>query len=380
MLYRGRGMTVNLTRIYTRLGDGGETHLGDMSRVPKTHARIEAYGTVDELNAQLGVALAQGGLPERFVPWIQRVQNDLFDVGADISVPHGGDRARLRLAADQTAWLERPATRSTPSCPTSSRSCCPAARRGRAAARLPHGLPARRAAHDRLRRRGQRRVRALPEPPVGPAVHPLARRERGRAATASRCGSRADSSKRSGAVPRRAPRAAGALRVRAPARRPLGQARRQARDPPRGARPRRRGVQGAARRAGRAHRRLRAARRAGGDRRRRMVSRARGASDLFFERNQAVRAAVVDVQHVTTLLGYLAEPGRSALRRRARRVAARLGDEAAGDRERHARRRGRGGREPRAGDRAYDSPSSAAPATRSRSSSARSARPRRPRR
>ena len=59
-------MTVNLTRIYTRLGDGGETHLGDMSRVPKTHARIEAYGTVDELNAQLGVALAQGGLPERY--------------------------------------------------------------------------------------------------------------------------------------------------------------------------------------------------------------------------------------------------------------------------------------------------------------------------
>ena len=52
-------MTVNLTRIYTRLGDGGETHLGDMSRVPKTHPRIEAYGTVDELNAQLGVALAR---------------------------------------------------------------------------------------------------------------------------------------------------------------------------------------------------------------------------------------------------------------------------------------------------------------------------------
>jgi len=100
-------MTVNLTRIYTRLGDGGETHLGDMSRVPKTHPRIEAYGTVDELNAQLGAALAQGALPERFVPWLQRVQNDLFDVGADISVPHGGDRERLRLAAEQTAWLEQ---------------------------------------------------------------------------------------------------------------------------------------------------------------------------------------------------------------------------------------------------------------------------------
>jgi cob(I)alamin adenosyltransferase len=100
-------MTVNLTRIYTRLGDGGETHLGDMSRVPKTHPRIEAYGTVDELNAQLGLALAQGALPERFEPWLQRIQNDLFDVGADISVPHGGERERLRLAAEQTAWLEQ---------------------------------------------------------------------------------------------------------------------------------------------------------------------------------------------------------------------------------------------------------------------------------
>ena len=99
-------MTVNLTRIYTRLGDGGETHLGDMSRVPKTHERIEAYGTVDELNAQLGVALAHGGLTERTARWLQRVQNDLFDVGADISVPEGGTRERLRVLPEQTAWLE----------------------------------------------------------------------------------------------------------------------------------------------------------------------------------------------------------------------------------------------------------------------------------
>jgi cob(I)alamin adenosyltransferase len=100
-------MTVNLTRIYTRLGDGGETHLGDMSRVPKTHARIEAYGTVDELNAQLGVALAQASLNERTARWLRRVQNDLFDVGADISVPEGGERERLRVIPEQTAWLER---------------------------------------------------------------------------------------------------------------------------------------------------------------------------------------------------------------------------------------------------------------------------------
>ena len=54
-------MTVNLTRIYTKLGDGGETHLGDMSRVSKLHPRVEAYGTVDELNATIGVALLAAG-------------------------------------------------------------------------------------------------------------------------------------------------------------------------------------------------------------------------------------------------------------------------------------------------------------------------------
>ena len=99
-------MTVNLTRIYTRLGDGGETHLGDRSRVPKTHPRIEAYGTVDELNAQLGVALAGDGLPERSAAWLGRVQNDLFDVGADLAVPSDDARERLRLTPEQTAWLE----------------------------------------------------------------------------------------------------------------------------------------------------------------------------------------------------------------------------------------------------------------------------------
>jgi cob(I)alamin adenosyltransferase len=99
-------MTVNLTRIYTRLGDDGETHLGDMSRVPKTHPRIEAYGTVDELNAQIGVALTVAGLPDRHAEWLRRIQNDLFDVGADISVPEGGERERLRVLPEQTTWLE----------------------------------------------------------------------------------------------------------------------------------------------------------------------------------------------------------------------------------------------------------------------------------
>ncbi len=99
-------MTVNLTRIYTKLGDAGDTHLGDMSRVPKTHPRVEAYGDVDELNAQVGVTLTVDGLPAAYAGWLGQVQNDLFDVGADLSVPHEGDRARLRVKPEQTTWLE----------------------------------------------------------------------------------------------------------------------------------------------------------------------------------------------------------------------------------------------------------------------------------
>jgi cob(I)alamin adenosyltransferase len=100
-------MTVNLTRIYTRLGDDGETHLGDMSRVPKTHPRIEAYGTVDELNSHIGVTLTLPDLPPRHAEFLRRIQNDLFDVGADISVPSGGERERLRVVSQQTRWLEQ---------------------------------------------------------------------------------------------------------------------------------------------------------------------------------------------------------------------------------------------------------------------------------
>jgi len=94
---------VNLTKIYTRLGDSGETHLGDMSRVPKTHPRIEAYGDIDELNSHIGVALNAPALPAGYAEWLRRVQNDLFDLGADLSVPEGD---RLRVAPEQVAWLE----------------------------------------------------------------------------------------------------------------------------------------------------------------------------------------------------------------------------------------------------------------------------------
>ncbi|MEU7334311.1 cob(I)yrinic acid a,c-diamide adenosyltransferase [Streptomyces sp. NPDC007074] len=78
---------VNLTRIYTRTGDQGTTALGDMSRVPKTDLRISAYADANEANAVLGTAVALGGLGEDVVTVLTRVQNDLFDVGADLSTP-----------------------------------------------------------------------------------------------------------------------------------------------------------------------------------------------------------------------------------------------------------------------------------------------------
>jgi cob(I)alamin adenosyltransferase len=78
---------VNLTRIYTRTGDDGTTALGDMSRTAKTDPRIGAYADANEANAVLGVALALGDLPEPVATVLTRVQNDLFDVGADLATP-----------------------------------------------------------------------------------------------------------------------------------------------------------------------------------------------------------------------------------------------------------------------------------------------------
>ena len=92
---RDRNEPVRLTKIYTRAGDQGETSLGDGSRVSKLDCRIASFGTVDELNSLVGLALA-GDLPETFRPVLTRVQNDLFDVGADLSVPWGiADRLRI---------------------------------------------------------------------------------------------------------------------------------------------------------------------------------------------------------------------------------------------------------------------------------------------
>jgi cob(I)alamin adenosyltransferase len=97
---------VRLTRIYTRGGDTGDTSLGDGTRVPKHSMRVEAYGTVDEANAAIG--LARLHVDPDADAMLARIQNDLFDLGADLCTPEDGRRAAgaLRIVAAQVARLE----------------------------------------------------------------------------------------------------------------------------------------------------------------------------------------------------------------------------------------------------------------------------------
>jgi cob(I)alamin adenosyltransferase len=95
-------MAVHLTRIYTRTGDDGTSGLGDFTRVPKTDPRLVAYADVDEANCALGVALALGSLPQRLVTVLRQVQNDLFDVGADLCNPIVKDPKYPPLRIDES--------------------------------------------------------------------------------------------------------------------------------------------------------------------------------------------------------------------------------------------------------------------------------------
>jgi len=96
---------VRLTKIYTRTGDAGETHLGDMSRVSKAHPRVDCYGDVDELNSVIGMARALEA-PDQVDALLERIQNELFDLGADLCVPGQGDD-RLRVTPGQVEDLEQ---------------------------------------------------------------------------------------------------------------------------------------------------------------------------------------------------------------------------------------------------------------------------------
>ncbi len=101
---------VNLTRIYTKTGDDGTTSLGDMSRTSKNDPRLEAYATVDEANSSIGVVLAMGGIKDaEIIKLLIRVQNDLFDVGADLCTPvvDKPEHEPLRVLESRIDYLEK---------------------------------------------------------------------------------------------------------------------------------------------------------------------------------------------------------------------------------------------------------------------------------
>ena len=101
---------VNLTRIYTKTGDDGTTSLGDMSRTSKNDPRLEAYATVDEANSAIGVVLALGSLKDdEIIKLLVRIQNDLFDVGADLCTPivDNPSTEPLRVLESQIDYLEK---------------------------------------------------------------------------------------------------------------------------------------------------------------------------------------------------------------------------------------------------------------------------------
>ena len=205
---------VRLTRIYTRTGDGGQTRLADMSVINKTDPRVEAYGDVDEANSAIGVALAAHDLPDKVAAVLRTIQNEMFDVGADLSKPltvTDHDHPDLRVTQAYVDRLEDwcdefsdhaaaagvvhpargfPRLRPAP-CGAYGGPPGRAGGLGRSSA-LRH-----RAGHRaRYPRRSQSPGHDVPEPAVRPALHPHARRERprwGRAVGTRRRGHQAGS-------------------------------------------------------------------------------------------------------------------------------------------------------------------------------------------
>ena len=97
---------VKITKVYTKAGDDGTTRLGDNTKALKTDLRIEAYADVDEANSSIGVAIALGELNKESIEILLKIQNDLFDVGADIATPIDSSTSQLRVTPEYIIWLE----------------------------------------------------------------------------------------------------------------------------------------------------------------------------------------------------------------------------------------------------------------------------------
>jgi cob(I)alamin adenosyltransferase len=99
-------MNVHLDRISTGLGDAGDTDLADGTRVPKADPVLAAVGATEELGAEIGLILAEAELADRHRAWLERIANDLFDIGSDLSSPPGGGDSRPRVGTEYVEWLE----------------------------------------------------------------------------------------------------------------------------------------------------------------------------------------------------------------------------------------------------------------------------------
>ena len=157
-----------LSKIYTRTGDDGTTGLGDGSRVRKDSLRVEAYGTVDELNSAIGVLLAVPDLPEGVSACLTEVQHELFDMGGELCIP-----GHTAITAAHVTRLEKALDGFNDTLPPLKEFILPGGGTGRG--RLPPGArhrAARRTARVDAGRRRSRQPRGhqLPEPPLGPAV------------------------------------------------------------------------------------------------------------------------------------------------------------------------------------------------------------------
>ncbi|WP_146164342.1 ATP:cob(I)alamin adenosyltransferase [Pseudosporangium ferrugineum] len=101
-----RPKRIVISKVYTKAGDDGTTTLGDLTRVPKNHLQIVAYADVDEANSAIGAAIAIGRVPDGVADILRKIQNDLFDVGADLSVPFDSTVGTRRLRIDQS-YIDR---------------------------------------------------------------------------------------------------------------------------------------------------------------------------------------------------------------------------------------------------------------------------------
>ena len=171
---------MRLDRIYTRGGDAGETSLGDGRRVSKAALRIAAYGSVDELGAVLGLARTHP-LPGEIDAWLGRIQNDLFDLGADLCVPEeeredrqsARERTRLRVTPEQVEWLEARCDEVNETLPPLTSFVLAGGTPGAAVLHLARTV-CRRAERETVAlaayEAGRQRRAAVPQPPLGSAL------------------------------------------------------------------------------------------------------------------------------------------------------------------------------------------------------------------